>query len=378
MKSTYWTLLLGTLLTGIGTTLSRTDIIHVQFGFLIILFAVKNLYTEYKNKNFKIAKIIALLLASIHIILLIQSKDNSDISGKFIIHGDILVNINMILELFLFYFIIRGLIDALKVEELGSFCEVITKRLRYYLILKISLILLFNLSSIIFIASFVVDWAYMYLVLAIRLFLILNIRKYMKLLIWKQRIDAQNIFEGIGYLKYGNEKQIISYEILRDINIFKILKEYQPVLVGTIPIDIDTDTSDLDIVCKVDDFFEFKKLLKENFSKFKNFKIKFDEEKQIMICNFFISDMEIEIYSSKLDSKKTNGYRHMIIEHRILNLLNLEFKEQIIELKKNGLKTEPAFGKLLGMDNPYEELLLLENLNDEELKVFLGEDSRYI
>ncbi|MCT4586153.1 MAG: DUF4269 domain-containing protein [Peptostreptococcaceae bacterium] len=243
--------------------------------------------------------------------------------------------------------------------------------------IKISLILSFNLSSIIFIASFVVDWAYMYLVLAIRLFLILNIRKCMKLLIWKQRIDAQNIFEGIEYLRYGNEKQIISYEILRDLNIFKILKEYKPILVGTIPIGIDVDTSDLDIVCKVDDFFEFKKLLKENFSKFKNFKLKFDEEKQIMLCNFFVSDMEIEIYSSKLDSKKTNGYRHMIIEYRVLNLLDLNFKDKIIELKKNGLKTEPAFGKLLGMDNPYEELLLLENLNDDELCEFLKSNEKH-
>lgn len=213
-------------------------------------------------------------------------------------------------------------------------------------------------------------------IIVLILFLILNIVKCFKLLIFKQKNDVKNIFEGIGYLRYGNEKQIISYEILRDINIFKILKEYEPVLVGTIPIDIYVDTSDLDIVCKVDDFFEFKKLLKENFSKFKGFKLKFDEEKQIMLCNFFVSDIEIEIYSSKLDSKKTNGYRHMIIEYRILKLLDLEFKEQIIKLKKNGLKTEPAFGKLLGMDNPYEELLLLENLNDEELKVFLEEKSR--
>ncbi len=48
----------------------------------------------------------------------------------------------------------------------------------------------------------------------------------------------------------------------------------------------------------------------------------------------------------------------MIIEHKILSSKNDKFRAEIIQLKKEGLKTEPAFARLLGLQgNPYEELL---------------------
>lgn len=49
----------------------------------------------------------------------------------------------------------------------------------------------------------------------------------------------------------------------------------------------------------------------------------------------------------------------MIAEYKILQAKGEEFKQKIIELKKQGIKTEPAFGMLLGLENPYEELLKL-------------------
>ena len=58
-------------------------------------------------------------------------------------------------------------------------------------------------------------------------------------------------FESIEYLKNGNSRQVQSYKILKSINIFNILKEFNPILVGTIPIGIDIEKSDLDIVCQI-------------------------------------------------------------------------------------------------------------------------------
>ena len=66
-----------------------------------------------------------------------------------------------------------------------------------------------------------------------------------------------NKFLDIEYLKDGNYKQRKSYEILNASNLFNILEKYNPVLAGTIPIDIDIDKSDLDIVCEVKDFMGF-------------------------------------------------------------------------------------------------------------------------
>ena len=175
-------------------------------------------------------------------------------------------------------------------------------------------------------------------------------------------------FTNIEYLKWGNEKQRVCYKILKEINIFELLKDYSPILVGTIPIDIDIDNSDLDIVCKINNIHEFEKLLSINFSKYINYRCTKNLKENIIICNFEFDNIEIEIYASNIDSKKSNGYRHMIVEHNILSLNINNFKNKIMELKEAGLKTEPAFAKVLNLKgNPYEEMLKLEKYNDIEL-----------
>ena len=164
-------------------------------------------------------------------------------------------------------------------------------------------------------------------------------------------------FKDISYLRKGSNKQKECYKILTKINIFNILKDYMPILVGTIPLNIDIENSDLDIVCQVDDFEIFENILFDNFSKYENFRIKY-KEKNTIVCNFIVANMEIEIYASNEQSHKTNGYRHMIIEYKLLNLYGEKFRDSVIKLKKEGIKTEPAFAKILNLNgNPYEELL---------------------
>ncbi|NJO90077.1 MAG: DUF4269 domain-containing protein [Chloroflexia bacterium] len=53
----------------------------------------------------------------------------------------------------------------------------------------------------------------------------------------------QNFIDST-YLKYGNHKQKLAYKELVDLALFEKLADYQPVLCGTIPIEIDTDESD--------------------------------------------------------------------------------------------------------------------------------------
>ena len=184
-------------------------------------------------------------------------------------------------------------------------------------------------------------------------------------------------FKDVEYLKVGSLKQKQSYKILKNIKIFKILEEFNPILVGTIPIGVDVDKSDLDIVCEInlENKDSLKNISTKNFSQFKNFKIlDIFSTSGVVVINFFVDDMEIEVYASKISSFETNGYRHMIIEDRILNCCSLKFKEKIVELKRSGIKTEPAFAKLLKLNgNPYEELLNLEFLSDKEIEEKLKE-----
>ena len=79
-------------------------------------------------------------------------------------------------------------------------------------------------------------------------------------------------WRNINYLKTGNSRQKKSFKLLSELNILKTLEKFDPILVGTIPIAIDIETSDLDIICEVYDFEEFEQYVDYNYSKYENYK----------------------------------------------------------------------------------------------------------
>lgn len=169
------------------------------------------------------------------------------------------------------------------------------------------------------------------------------------------------------YLREGEGKQAESYRILSEYRIFEILKPYNPVLVGTIPIQIDVEGSDLDIICQVEDFSEFRVLVAESFGEYDDFKISYSDD-PLMVVNFFIDNMELEIFATPHPYHQNNAYRHMLVEDRVLRLLGNVFRDEIIRLKKSGVKTEPAFAYLLGLqEDPYISLLEIESLSDQQI-----------
>ncbi|KQS93174.1 DUF4269 domain-containing protein [Chryseobacterium sp. Leaf394] len=165
-------------------------------------------------------------------------------------------------------------------------------------------------------------------------------------------------FAKLDYLKVGNKKQKRAFQILYQYEIFEKLQEYSPVLAGTIPIAIDIEESDLDIICEVKDQLEFKSFLNQTFSEFDlNIETLVINETKSVVCNLIIEEFPIEIFGQNRPATQQNAYLHMLAEHKILTEKGEEFKQKIIDLKKKGIKTEPAFGMLLNLKNPYEDLL---------------------
>ncbi len=167
-------------------------------------------------------------------------------------------------------------------------------------------------------------------------------------------------FKNIEYLRYGNSRQINTYSVLLKLDIFDCLNKYNPILTGTIPIEIDLPHSDLDIICECKDHKEFAEILVNKFAKHIDFKIwtNFHYGIKSTITRFLFENQYIEIFGQEVPTEKQNSYRHMLIEKQILQKKGIEFKEQIMKLKKQGIKTEPAFAQILGLKgNPYLELL---------------------
>ncbi|WP_291143286.1 DUF4269 domain-containing protein [Flavobacterium sp. UBA7680] len=169
-------------------------------------------------------------------------------------------------------------------------------------------------------------------------------------------IDLSNI----EYLKTGNPKQVRAYEILKQNKVMEVLSEFDPILAGTIPINIDIENSDLDIICYWENKTEFVSRVSSLFENKTDFKIQetIIDQHESVVANFKIDDFEIEIFGQNIPTKNQNAYKHMVIENEILESKGENFRLKIIKLKQNGYKTEPAFGELLGLKiNPYLELL---------------------
>ncbi len=181
-------------------------------------------------------------------------------------------------------------------------------------------------------------------------------------------------WHDITYLKLGNERQKNAYSVLNKLKIFKILREYNPTLVGTIPIEIDISESDLDIICEVYDLEKYEELVIKSFNKYDNFHIERKTVKGLLtsISYFGYSNFLIEIFGQPKSVIEQNGYRHMIVEKKLLEISGESARKQITKLKKLGLKTEPAFAEYFNLKgNPFDELLKLSRLNKKELILFL-------
>ena len=165
-------------------------------------------------------------------------------------------------------------------------------------------------------------------------------------------------FFNLVYLRSGNLKQQSAYQILTENRILEKLAEFTPMLVGTIPINIDIESSDLDIICYVRDKEKFRQSLQSHFQQENGFRISENQTLNALKANFFIKDFEIEIFGQNIPTTEQNAYRHMVIEHRLLLENGEDFRLQIVNLKKQGYKTEPAFAKLLGLDGDAYEALL--------------------
>ena len=167
------------------------------------------------------------------------------------------------------------------------------------------------------------------------------------------------MFQTIEYLKRGNERQRKAYSAIHTIGIMKELEDYTPVLCGTIPIGIDIEGSDLDIILEVNDFLQFKEKVEALYQDKQEYRIKQTEIRGLPVikANFMFDGFEFELFGQPQPVFEQYAYIHMLIEYHLMKETPL-LREKVITLKQQGYKTEPAFCKALGLEgDPYELLI---------------------
>ncbi|RKN86575.1 DUF4269 domain-containing protein [Paenibacillus ginsengarvi] len=189
------------------------------------------------------------------------------------------------------------------------------------------------------------------------------------------REDVQRrSWSDIEYLRVGTAVQRKAYDVIFRFGLLEPLRPYQPVVVGTIPIELNVQGSDLDIACEVYRFEPFEQTVRKAFGGFDQFEFvrrgAQRGRKERAVVRFECGNLPVELFAEPAPVRMQNGYRHMVIEARLLELYGQRAKEAILNRKRAGMKTEPAFADYFGLKgDPYEALLELELYSDEQLSM---------
>lgn len=159
-------------------------------------------------------------------------------------------------------------------------------------------------------------------------------------------------------------------DVIDELGILTLLAEFDPIVIGTPPLGIATDESDIDIACTSLHFERFSAVVGRAFHQMEAFSLRTVDHLPYpaMVASFAAMGWEIELFCQKIATDDQWGVRHFRVEEKILTL-GPHLREVVVELKKEGLKTEPAFARVLSLPgDPYVALLKLEGLDDEHLK----------
>lgn len=149
------------------------------------------------------------------------------------------------------------------------------------------------------------------------------------------------------------------YRALMDSKILEILKPFDPLVVGTFPLNLSARGSDVDILIHMNGSETLQMLLND----FEN--VVFDSA----TANLTFADVAFEIFAQSLEPVKQVACKHFQVEERLLKLGGESFHQGLVKLREQGLKTEPAFAEMMKLTgDPYQELLNLFPHSEQELR----------
>lgn len=158
-------------------------------------------------------------------------------------------------------------------------------------------------------------------------------------------------------------------QALRETAVIERLAGFDPHVAGTPPLGLDLPDSDIDILCHAPDPAALAERLWRAFGHRDQFALRqWTKGGRPIVAGFRANGWAFEIFGAVEPVAEQAGWRHFQIERRLLALQGGRLREAVLALRRQGLKTEPAFAAALGLaGDPYAALLALESLPDEAL-----------
>ncbi|QAY79636.1 DUF4269 domain-containing protein [Sphingosinicella sp. BN140058] len=156
--------------------------------------------------------------------------------------------------------------------------------------------------------------------------------------------------------------------------ILSVLSEFDPHIAGTPPLDLDVPTSDIDILCHAPDPCRFAAAVWKAFGSRPDFRMwQWIGADRPVLATFEAHEWQFEIFGQATPVAEQAGWRHLVIERRLLALGGERLASAVMAFRRNGLKTEPAFAAALKLGgDPYQVLLDMGDWTDESLSASIG------
>lgn len=175
------------------------------------------------------------------------------------------------------------------------------------------------------------------------------------------------------------EKNSSVFSALKTTNVLNLLASFSPLIAGTFPLSVNIDSSDIDILISAKNLTFMKDVLIENFKKYSDFKCKevLVQNEPSIIVTFSYKNINFEIFGQCTPSVRQKAYRHFLIEERLLKIGGDSFKEKVLSARKQGMKTEPAFAKVLNLKgDSYDLLLDLQKRSNQYLRTLFSDNNK--
>ena len=161
-----------------------------------------------------------------------------------------------------------------------------------------------------------------------------------------------------------------SYEAaLAECGVLGVLAAYDPRIAGTPPLGLDLPGSDIDVLCFAPDAHAFTDTVCRNFSNAPGFMARQQvRAPRPVVASFEVAGWRIELYGEAIPVDRQRGWRHFVVERRLLALGGEGLRAAVLAHRGKGLKPEPSFAATLGLSgDPYLALLDLGVQDDETL-----------
>lgn len=174
--------------------------------------------------------------------------------------------------------------------------------------------------------------------------------------------DIENQLLGAAYLREGNLRQRLAVATLDELELDGLVGVEEWVLAGTVPLDVDLPESDLDILVHSQDPVTVRDELSAQFAEMPGFSVwEHSSEPGAWCVAFTTGNYPVEFFIQNMSLRRQRAFRHLVAEYVLLERHGEDLRRRIRNLKASGVKTEPAFAEVLGLDgDPYLALLEMQ------------------